>query len=86
MSLFTKKQFFILFLFAFLGSFFAIAHGVFFDLKLKEAERITLGGVVLTTLLLFIFLGALEYIFDLDNEERLRKLTKELEEIKKKVR
>ncbi|MEA2088915.1 MAG: hypothetical protein U9O55_03700 [Patescibacteria group bacterium] len=83
---FNKKQFIILLLFCFFGSVLAITHGIFFDLNIAQIKRLTFIGVALTMFIAFLFLLFLEWIFDLDNEIKIEKLSKEIEDIKKKIR
>ena len=83
---FNKKQFIILLLFSLFGSILAIAHGMFFDLDIAQIKRLTFVGVALTMSIAFLFLIFLEWIFDLDNEIKIEKLSKEIEDIKKKIK
>jgi len=74
-----KKQVLITLIFAALFSIACIIHGIFFDLKWDEIERLTLKGFIFTLIVIFPTLLILEKIFDLNNE-------KKFEEIEKRIR
>ncbi len=82
----NKKQILILLLFSFVGAILAISHGVIFDLKISEIGRLSSGGVILTMIVVFLLLLLMEWIFDLDNERKIEELSREIEEVKKRVR
>ncbi|MBT4277685.1 hypothetical protein HOD96_02990 [Candidatus Falkowbacteria bacterium] len=82
----NKRQFIILLIASFFGALLAIVHGIFFDLDIGELGRLTIGGTFATTAILFLVLLFLEWVFDLDNEKKIDELTKEIEEIKKKIK
>ena len=82
----NKRQLIVLLVASFFGALIAIIHGVFFDLDMMELGRLTIGGTFVTTALLFLILLFLEWIFDFDNNKKIDELTREIEEIKKKIR
>ncbi len=82
----SRKQIILFAFFAFIGAFFGIAHGIFFDLKLSEINRLTVQGVILTSIVFFIVLFVMEHLFDLNNQEEIKRLSDEIEEIKKQIK
>lgn len=82
----NRKQFTILLFFSLLISILAIAHGLFFDLDITQIKRLTFAGIVITMFITLLMLFFLEWVFDLDNEVKIEKLCKEIEDIKKKIR
>ncbi len=59
-----------------------IIHGVFFDLDFSQIERLNIGGFLLTWIFVFIFILILEKLFDLNNNEDIINLKKEIKKIK----
>ncbi|NCF75535.1 MAG: hypothetical protein GWO87_03560 [Xanthomonadaceae bacterium] len=82
----NKKQFTILLFSSLLISVLAISHGVFFDLDITQIKRLTFAGIIITMFITLFFLFFLEWVFDLDNNAKIEKLCKEIEDIKKRVR
>ena len=82
----NRKQFTILLFFSLLISVLAIAHGMFFDLDITQIKRLTFTGIVITMFLTLLMLFFLEWVFDLDNEAKIKKLGEEIEDIKKRIR
>ncbi len=78
-----KKQVFLLLVFSLLSSITAIIHGVFMDMDFQQIKRLTLEGLILTFLVLFPGTLILEWIFDINNEERLDELERKIEELEK---
>ena len=74
----TKKQIVILLIFSCFASIIAIIHGIFFDLDLQQIKRLTLGGLLLTVGIIFPSLLFLEWVFDLNNKEQVKRLEKRL--------
>ena len=64
----------------------AIAHGVFFDLEISEIGRLSSGGVIITTAILFLALFLLEWVFDMDNRREIQNLSDEIEKMKNKIK
>ncbi|MCK9567986.1 hypothetical protein M0R72_03460 [Candidatus Pacearchaeota archaeon] len=75
---FVKKQILILFVFSVLVSAASIIHGVFFDLDFSQIQRLTLEGFVLTLVIIFPAILFLEWVFDLNNEERFDSLERKI--------
>jgi len=61
------KQVIITAFLSFFLSIFAIAHGAFFDLDFSAFSRLSIGGVLYTSLCFFMTLIVIEYLFDLNN-------------------
>jgi len=59
-----------------------IIHGVFFDLDFSQIERLNIGGFILTWIFVFIFILIIEKLFDLNNNEDIINLRKEIKNIK----
>jgi amino acid transporter len=59
-----------------------IIQGVFFDLDFSQIERLNIGGFILTWIFVFIFILIIEKLFDLNNNEDLINLRKEIKKIK----
>jgi len=60
-----------------------IIHGVFFDLKLEEIQRLTVEGFIFTFILVFIGLIVLEKIFTLEEDEEILALKKRMKKLEK---
>ena len=61
-----------------------IVHGIFFDLDITEIRRLTLEGVILTGSVIFPAILLLEWIFDLNNREKLENIEQRLNKLEKK--
>jgi len=48
-------------------SIFAIAHEAFFDLDFSAFSRLSIGGVLFTSVFIFVALILIESLFDLNN-------------------
>ena len=82
----NKKQFTILLFLSLFISILAIAHGTFFDLDITQIQRLTFSGIMITMFITLSMLFFLEWVFDLDNEIKIKKLSEEIENIKKKIK
>ncbi|MFW5846844.1 MAG: hypothetical protein ACOCUU_01670 [Nanoarchaeota archaeon] len=63
-----------------------IIHGIFLDLDFSQLERFTLGGFIVTYIIVFIFLYVIEKLFDLNNEEEISELRKRLNKLENQVK
>jgi len=79
-----KKQILILFVFSILISIAMIIHGVYMDLDISQIKRLTIEGIILTILVVFPAILFLEWIFDLNNRQELKKISKKINKLKKK--
>lgn len=70
------KKFYTTLIFSIIASIGLIIHGIFFDLDFSQIERLTIGGFILTFILVFGTLLILERIFDLENHEEFTELEK----------
>ena len=61
-----KKQLLAMILLSALGAIVLIAHGVIFDLDMRQLSRLSIGGFFITMPAVFIGLLTLEWVFDLD--------------------
>ena len=75
---FVIKQVAILFVFSMLVTLAVIIHGLFFDLNFSEIKRLTLEGFVLTLAVIFPALLFLEWIFDINNREDMKRIEKKI--------
>ncbi len=60
-----------------------IIHGIFFDLNVEQIKRLTLGGFILTFLVIFPSLLIMEYIFNINNKEIVKEITMEIKSLKR---
>lgn len=72
------------FLFSVFASVIGIIHGIFFDLDFAQIKRLSLGGFVLTFLLIFPTLLLLEWIFDLENHEEIKHMKERISKLERK--
>jgi hypothetical protein len=79
-----KRKIFATLVFSIIASIGLIIHGVFFDLALDQVRRLSLGGFILTFIILFPTLLLLEWIFDLENHEEFLKLEKRIKKLERK--
>ncbi len=75
---FFRKQVLILFVFSVLVSIGAIIHGVFMDLNFTQIKRLTFEGLILTLVVVFPAILFLEWVFDINNRKRLKKIERKL--------
>ena len=69
-----KKQILYFLIISVFGSVAGIAHGVFFDLEWSQIQRLSLYGIVFTTVIIFPALLLFEYVFDIDNQKEITEL------------
>ncbi len=81
---FLGKQFLIIFVISLLLSVAAIIHGIFFDLNFEQIKRLTFGGLIFTTIVLFPIILFLEWVFDINNRKRFKEIEKRLNKLEKK--
>lgn len=81
-----KKQILILFVFSVFASVGAIIHGIFFDLDFEQIKRLTIEGILLTFVLVFPTVLFLEWVFDLNNQEKFAELERKIEKLSQKRR
>jgi len=79
-----KKQLLVLLIFSIAAAVAMIIHGVFFDLQLQEIKRLTIEGVVLTVLVIFPAILFLEWVFDMNNKEKIQSMEARLNKLEKK--
>jgi len=80
-----KKQILYLFIISLFGSVAGIAHGVFFDLQWSQIGRLSLYGIVFTTVIIFPALLVFEYVFDIDNQAEITDLKNRVEKLESKL-
>lgn len=78
-----KRQILVLFIFSILISIAAIIHGIFFDLAFEEIKRLTISGLIFTLIVIFPALLVLEYIFDMNNQEKFNQLELKINKLSK---
>jgi heme/copper-type cytochrome/quinol oxidase subunit 4 len=78
------KQLIVLFIFSLGASLIAIIHGVFFDLNFAEIKRLTLFGFIATVLVIFPTILLIEWLFDWNNGEEIRRLEERIEMLEDK--
>ena len=78
-----KKQILILFVFSILASIAMIIHGMYMDLDFLQIKRLTIEGIILTVLVIFPAILFLEWIFDLNNKQEIKKINKKIKKLKK---
>ncbi len=81
---FTTEYFLILLVFTFLVSVAAIIHGIFFDMVFSQIARLSLEGLVLTFFILFPAVLFLEWVYDLNNEQRFEGLEARIKKLEKR--
>ena len=80
-----KKQVLTLFVLSVVGAAGGIVHGIFFDLDMSQMGRLSLFGIVFTTLIVFPAILLLEWLFDLNNAAQMSELRAEIESLKARV-
>lgn len=80
-----KKQILIFFVLSVVGAVAGIAHGVFFDLDFSQIKRLSLLGIVFTTVIVFPSLLFVEWIFDWNNRSEMEELRKRIEKLEQGV-
>ncbi|MEJ2267571.1 MAG: hypothetical protein P8X70_00655 [Nanoarchaeota archaeon] len=83
---FLGKQILIIFVVSVLLAIACIIHGVFFDLNLEQIKRLTIGGLIFTTIVLFPIILVLEWVFDINNKKRFEEIEKRLKKLERKIK
>jgi len=81
-----KKQILMLLVVAIFGAAGGIVHGIYFDLDFSQMKRLSLLGVVFTTLIIFPALLFFEYLFDWNNKEEMRLLKERVERLEAQLK
>ena len=76
-----KKQMLYFLIISVFGSVAGIAHGVFFDLEWSQIQRLSLYGIIFTTVIIFPALIIFEYVFDIDNHAEITGLKRRIEKL-----
>jgi len=76
-----KRQLLMLFVVAILGAIGGIIHGIFFDLDFSQIRRLSLLGVLFTSLIIFPVILFFEYIFDWNNNEEMKTLKERIKRL-----
>jgi amino acid transporter len=79
-----KKKILATFLFSIVASVLMIIHGLFFDLDISQIKRLSIEGFFFTFILVFIGLLVLEKIFNLEEDEEIKKIERKLKMSKKR--
>ena len=80
-----KWQILIFIIISLIGSYPAIAHGVFFDGDFSQWKRVSFIGWAMTSFVIFIAILLLEKTFDWNNNEKIKIIKQELQsEIEKR--
>jgi amino acid transporter len=79
-----KRKLLATFIFSLVASIGLIIHGVFFDLDFTQIERLTIGGFILTFILVFCTLLIMEKIFDLENHQEFKELENRVSKLEAK--
>ena len=77
------KQILILFVFSILAAVAMIIHGIYMDLDFSQIKRLSIEGIILTVLIIFPAILFLEWVFDLNNQQELKKINKKISKLKK---
>ncbi|MFA5174277.1 MAG: hypothetical protein WC438_03795 [Candidatus Pacearchaeota archaeon] len=78
-----KKQILIILVFSILASITMIVHGVFFGLDWSQIKRLSIEGIIITFLIVFPGILFLEWIFDVNNDARFKKLEDKINKLKR---
>ena len=81
-----KKQILYFFIISIFGAVAGIVHGVFFDLEFSQIERLSLYGIIFTTVIIFPALLLFEYVFDIDNQREIAELKNRIDRLESAVR
>ena len=76
-----KKQILYFFIISVFGSVAGIAHGVFFDLEWDQIGRLSVFGVIFTTIRVIPALLLFGYVFDIDNRAEIEALKSRIEKL-----
>ena len=80
----VKRRLVATLLFSVFASVIGIIHGIFFDLDFSQIKRLSLGGFILTFIVVFVLMLLLEWIFDLENHNEIKNLRKRISKLEKK--
>lgn len=80
-----KKQILYFFIISVFGSVAGIAHGVFFDLEWDQIGRLSIFGIIFTTIIIFPALLIFEYVFDIDNRAEIEELKRRIDELENRL-
>lgn len=80
-----QKQVIILFLVSIVWAAGAIVHGIYFDLDFDQIKRLSVLGVIFSTIVIFPSILIFEYIFDWNNMDDIRKIHKRLDDLESKI-
>ena len=81
-----KRQWLILLVLSIIGAIGGIIHGIYFDLDFTQVKRLSLLGVIFTTVIVFPALLFFEYVFDLNNKKQMKSLKDQIEHLKDELR
>ncbi len=81
-----KRQILMLFVVAILGAIAGIIHGIYFDLDFSQIRRLSILGVVFTSIIIFPVILFFEYIFDWNNNEEMKMLKERIERLEKRLK
>jgi len=79
-----KRKLLATLMFSLISSIGLIIHGVFFDLDFSQIERLTIGGFIITFILVFGALLIMEKIFDLENHAEFKALEQRVSKLESK--
>ena len=67
------------------GAITAILHGIYFDLDFSQIRRLSIWGVIFTTIVVFPAIIFFEYVFDWNNMEEIRYLTQKIKSLETRL-
>ncbi len=76
-----RKQILYFLIISVFGAVAGIAHGVFFDLEWSQIQRLSIFGIIFTTVIIFPSLLLFEYVFDIDNQAEITELKNRVEKL-----
>lgn len=76
-----KRQVLMLFVVALLGAVGGIIHGIYFDLDISQIKRLSILGIIFTTLIIFPAILFFEYVFDWNNREDMNSMRERIERL-----
>ncbi len=81
-----KKQALMFLVVAILGAAAGIIHGIFFDLDFSQIKRLSFLGVIFTTFIIFPAILFFEWIFDWNNNEKIKFLKERIERLEQELK
>ena len=81
-----KRQILMLFVVAILGAIGGIIHGIFFDLDFSQIKRLSFLGIIFTSVIIFPAILFFEWIFDWDNNEKMKVLEERIGRLEKELK